>query len=128
MDRVVEALVTEVLPAPVPDGRLLVFGAAAFDIRVLGDPRGRGFGGKTLLASALRVHYRRKDLEVWSLPRVDQLSPATLTWVHGFFRDRPAATYLITTTGSVRDRTRAASAVISRDGGSRALRRALRGS
>lgn len=128
MNRVVEALVSEVLPDPAPDGRLLVFGATAYDIRVLGDPRGRGFGGKPLLASALRVHYGRKDLEVWSLPRVDQLSAVTLTWVHGFFRDRPAATYLITTTGSVHDRTRAAADIIARNGGNRALRRALRGS
>ena len=128
MNRVVEALVAEVLPVPAPEGRLLVFGATAFDLRVLGNPRGRGFGGKQVLASAVRVHYARDDLEVRSLPPVDRVSPATLRWVSQFFRDRPGATYLITTRGFVRDRTAAVAEVIARDGGLRALRQALAGS
>lgn len=91
---VVEGVHAE-LPDPPPAARLLVFGGMSVDVRVLGDPRGEGFGPQQVLASALRVRYDRGDLEVLSLPPVDASPPNAYEAVGSLIRERPRVTFVL---------------------------------
>ncbi len=125
MDRVLDDLTRRVLPAPAAGGRIVLFGAVHYDLRVLGNPRGDGFGIQQVLASAVRVRYGREDLELLSLPGVAQATPEMLNIVLSLVREQPRSTYVVETLPAVRDLTGRAVAVAGRHGDHRALRRAL---
>jgi hypothetical protein len=88
----------------------------AVDVRVLGDPRGAGFGPQQVLASAIRVRYGRDDLEVLSLPPVDRSPPAAFDAVHALLMERPETTRVIVAGENVRDLTPEALAVLGAGG------------
>jgi len=127
MTSVLDAVERE-LPSPSPDARLIIFGATAYDIRVLGNPRGRGFGEQSALASAMRVRYGRSDIDVLSLPPVPACRPQTMARVGVLLREAPQVTYLLETTAGLRNLTAVGRDVTARGGDPSALRRALIGS
>jgi hypothetical protein len=95
---VANAAAGSLVPHPGPGARIVIFGATEYDLRVLGDPRGEGFGVQQVLASALRVRYGRSDLETLSLPPIDRSPPQVFGLVLGLMRDRPQATHVLATT------------------------------
>jgi hypothetical protein len=94
---VANAVAGSLVPRPEPRARFLIFGATEYDLPVLGDPRGEGFGVQQVLASALRVRYGRSDLETLSLPPIDRSPPEVFGLVFGLMRDRTRETYVLAT-------------------------------
>jgi hypothetical protein len=124
MARVVDQLARDVEPAA-GSAQILMFGALDYDLRVLGDPRGRGFGQQQVLASAVRVRYGRDDLEVLSLPAIDRSPVDVFGVVLALITERPGLTHVVATSRGVRDLTELARSVALRGGDAGQLRAVL---
>ncbi len=125
LDEHLHTLRTDLAPDPVPNATLVLFDALGDDVRVLGDPRRRGFGVQSTVASAVRFAYRRPDLEVLVYPPLEATAPEAFSVLYEIARAAPDRVHVIDLAGPPADLTDAARDVVNAGAGSSFLARRL---